>query len=654
MEIIQSKKGQTLIELIIVFALLALLLPVLLVGLTSSREGKPEQIQRLSAVTTLKETQEALRSIRDRGWSAFSTNGTFHPVVSGSRWILSAGAGLSSGYTTAVEISDVYRDEDGTITPSGGILDPSTKKVITTISWSTPHASSVSSTNFFTRFRSNLANSSTTKIDFEAGVATGTAVVETHGSLIPNDGEIILGAGGHGNWCSPDLTTTTLDLPKNGVANGVWAIEGNVSAVTGENASGISYANVLVDSTIPPIASIEGTFDGYKTNSVFMDQNYAYISTDTNSKEVVVIDLNQLNPSTKKYSESGYFDAAGNNSATSVFVSGSVGYVISGSILYSFDLSSKTGSRAQLGAVNLISVGKKVVVFGEYAYVALLNDSTQLQIIQVANGGRNLSVVGQAGLLGEDATDLVVNSTGTRTYISTQVASSKQEFFIVDTSIKTGNRPVVGSYDTNGMNPKGVAITTGNRAILVGVGAEEYQVVNIANETAPVRCGGLQTTTGINGVSALVESDGDAYSYIITGDLTSELKIIIGGPGGQFATSGTYVSNAFDAGAAVAFNRFSSTVSQPDQTEIKMQVAVADAVGGSCIGASYTFVGPDPGNPTTSYFTPSGSSISAAVPAFSSGSYVNPGRCFKYRVFMTTSDISNSPVFEDFTLNYSP
>ncbi|PIY69473.1 hypothetical protein COY90_00475, partial [Candidatus Roizmanbacteria bacterium CG_4_10_14_0_8_um_filter_39_9] len=575
-------------------------------------------------------------------------------VISGSRWILSAGDGVSQGYTTSVIISDVYRDVNGTITELGGTLDPSTKKVVTTVSWTTPHASSVSSTNLFTRFRSNLVNASTTKIDFEAGVVTGTAVVETTGSSIPNDGEIILGAGGHGNWCSPDLTTTTLDLPKNGVANGVWAIEGKVSAVTGENASGVSYANILVNGSVPSIASIEGTFDGYKTNSVFMDHDYAYISTDTNAKEVAIINLNQLDPFTKKYSESGYFDAPGNDAATSIYVSESVGYVISGSKLYTFDLLSKSGARPQLGSVNLISVGKKVFVQGSYAYVALLNDSTQLQIVQVTNGGRNLSVVGQASLTAEDATDLVVNSTGTRTYIATSLASSSREFFIVDTSVKTGNRPVVGSYDTNGMNPKGVAITTGNRAIIVGSGAEEYQVVNIANETAPVRCGGLQTTTGVNGISALVEADGDAYSYIITGDLYSELKIIIGGPGGQFSTSGTYVSNAFDANSSAAFNRFSATVSQPDQTEIKMQVAAADAVYGSCVGITYTFVGPDPNNPTTSYFTPVGNSISGSIPTFSTGSYINPARCFKYKIFMTTSDITNSPVFEDFTLNYSP
>jgi len=104
----------------------------------------------------------------------------------------------------------------------------------------------------------------------------------------------------------------------------------------------------------------------------------------------------------------------------------------------------------------------------------------------------------------------------------------------------------------------------------------------------------------------------------------------------------------------VAFNRFSATVNQLSQTTIKLQVAAAAAVSGSCTDAVFTYVGPN--GSASDYFYPSGNSISASVPISSSGpgSYINPGRCFRYKVFFTTSDILQSPTLYDFSVNYSP
>ena len=68
--------------------------------------------------------------------------------------------------------------------------------------------------------------------------------------------------------------------------------------------------------------------------------------------------------------------------------------------------------------------------------------------------------------------------------------------------------------------------------MLVGTKGEEYQLVDIANEATPSRCGGLNIDTGVKGVSSVLEADGDSYSYIITGDSAAELKVIEGGPGG--------------------------------------------------------------------------------------------------------------------------
>jgi type II secretory pathway pseudopilin PulG len=86
-----GRKGSSLIELVLIFALAAILLPVLISGMTSSREGKAQQVQKFTAVSLLKETAEAIKSIKERGWNSFPSNGTYHPIITSNKWTLSTG-----------------------------------------------------------------------------------------------------------------------------------------------------------------------------------------------------------------------------------------------------------------------------------------------------------------------------------------------------------------------------------------------------------------------------------------------------------------------------------------------------------------------------------------------------------------------------------
>lgn len=638
-----QSRGQMIVELLIAISLMALLLPAIISGLISSREGKAQQKQRLDAILLLKEAEEAVRTVRESGWIDISQNGTYHPEISGSNWILVNNEETTNGFNRRIVIDDVYRDITGSIVQSGGTLDPSTKKITSTVSWDLPYLSNINSTVYISRFPENYAYIQTTEEDFNSGTADGTVVTNSNG------GEIILGAGGHGSWCAPDLAIASIDLPKQGVANAITAIEGQAFAGTGENASGVSFAEVKISNPpfpTPPAGTINGTFDGYKTNDVFGETNYAYLATDNNSKEIVIIDLTQKDQY-GKFSEVGYFNAPGNTQGDSIFVTGNIGFMTASNKLYTFDLSAKTGARGQLGTATLAGTGKSTVVVGNFAYVAVDSSSTQLQIIEISPDGSTLTIVGQASLNGDDGRDVYVNSTATRAYLVTEASSSKREFFIIDITTKTDNRPTIGTYEANGLDPKAVTIVPGNKAIIVGIGGEEYQVINITNENNPTYCGGLQINTGVNGLSSVLESDGDAYSYIITGDATAELKIIEGGPGGQFSSSGTFESATFDtASDETAFNSLTFTADTPFQTNLSFQVAVADSIGGSCDSVTYTYVGPD--GTSSSYFTTQG-----AIPLITSGSYSNPGRCFRYKAYLSTGDITFSPVLYDFSVNYS-
>ncbi|MBI4097709.1 MAG: hypothetical protein HY426_01600 [Candidatus Levybacteria bacterium] len=646
-----NEKGQSLVELLVAIGLATLLLPALLTGISASRGGRAQHDQRLQASSYLRQAQEAVRSIAQQGWSGIATNGTYYPEISGNSWILTPGTQDLNGLSLGITISDTYRDSSGAIVESGGTIDPSTKKVVVYVSWADPYVSSVSAASYFTRYK-NTSYLETLAADFNAGINEGTTVTNNSG------GEVILGAGGQGDWCKPSTSIVAqLDLPKQGVADAITAIEGRVFVGTGDNSSGVSFANVAISNANPPVPSIVGTFDGYKTNGVFGETDYAYIATDDPHKEVVIIDL-RTKDANNKYSEIGFFNAPTNKKGDQVWVSGNVGYMITEKKLYSFDLTSKNGSRPILDPDGVtVGDGTRVVVVGTYAYVTIKGSSIELQIIDVINPN-NLTIVGQADLIGKDAKDLFVNALGTRTYLVTGKQDTLPEFFIVDTSVKTGNRPVIGSYDANGMEPKAVTVVPGNRAIIVGkegtANSEEYQVIDITNEASPIRCGGLnlgdQDVRKINGISSVLEADGDAYSYIMTGDSSFELKIIEGGPGGQYSSSGTFISATFDPGYQTAFNRFNVSLNRPNATDIKFQVAVSSAVGGSCNGASFSFVGPD--STSATFFT---TSVTSGTQAFSYPIPItlNPGRCFKYKVYFSTTDFISSPIFYDIAVNYS-
>ncbi len=157
----------------------------------------------------------------------------------------------------------------------------------------------------------------------------------------------------------------------------------------------------------------------------------------------------------------------------------------------------------------------------------------------------------------------------------------------------------------------------------------------------------------MHGIASALLDNGNAYSYIITGDATAELKIILGGAGGQYVSSGTFESPTFSAPYMTVFNSFLANVSQPGDTSIKIQVASSLPVAGSCTGVAFSYVGPN-GDPAQ-YFTPGSDPnvIKAPIPILQSGSYANPGQCFRYKVWFNSSTITSTPILYDFILNYA-
>src|SRR3989344_9443253 len=112
--------GETLIELLMIIGLTGIILPALFSGFVATRQGKAQQQQRQEATMMLKETAEAVRSVRENGWSTFAVNGTYHPELSGNTWTLVSDPQTINGLTRQVVVSDVQRNINNAIVPAGG------------------------------------------------------------------------------------------------------------------------------------------------------------------------------------------------------------------------------------------------------------------------------------------------------------------------------------------------------------------------------------------------------------------------------------------------------------------------------------------------------------------------------------------------------
>ncbi|HUD44123.1 MAG TPA: type II secretion system protein [Patescibacteria group bacterium] len=665
-----SFKGQTLVELLLVIGLATIILPGLMVGLIASRGGRAQQDQQLQASTQIQQIQEAMRSIRESGWSNIATDGVYHPVVNGSIWTLASGSATLNGYTQQVTISDVYRDSNDNIVSTGGTLDPSTKLLTTTVSWNTPYPSSLKSLMYLTRYLNSASDTDTTVNDFSTGSQSGTIITNVNG------GEVSLSTSGNADWCNPQNSLiNTLTLPKQG--NTISALPGGAYVGTGDGTQGVTFVNVGISQPNPPtnpVATVSGTFSSnYQTNAIFSDGRYIYLAANGSSSQVIILDITKT-----PYTKVGWIDVPGGDSANGIYVVNNTAFVTSGDSLYTFDITNKTGDhKTPLDSSGLINgvfgifsnpnqTAQQVVVANNNVYVSTTNSLFGLQVFSVDSNGQ-LNWVGLAQLSWQQAAQgLTISTDGKTVYmafdggvnVNGSGAYFSKGFFIIDVahpdSILFFNwYPTIGWYNTGSTDPAGIAVPTANRAIIVGSGGtQQYLVIDITNPASPMLCGGMAISSGISGVSSVTLSNNTAYSYIITGESKNQFKIIQGGSGGAFTMSGIYESATFNPGFQASFDSFQAVASQPASTQIKLQVAVAAPLNGNCANAVFTYLGPN--SDPNQYFTPIGSSLSASIPFGTiNPNYQNPGNCYRFKAFLSTTTATQSPSLNSITTSYS-
>lgn len=662
------KRGQTLIELILIIGIMAIILPALFAGFLTTRASKPQTVVRERAIESLKEVEAAVRNIQNTDWPALNVNGIYHTEISNSKWILRPATFTDpNGLTQSIEISDVYRDVNGKIVLNGGDIDPATKRLTISISWDKPRNSQIQSEMFVVNTR-NFTALHTSVDDFNPGIFVSTVVANTSG------GEVILEqSSGASDWCKPqESVVEAITLPKKGNAIYSPAV-GKAYIASGDGLAGESFINASITYPPPPAspsASILATHNGnYKTNSIFSDDNYAYLAIDGSSDQVRIINI-----SSQPYTQVGTINLPSNTNANGIFVDGNTAYVTSSNKLYKVDVTNKNGSHAPSSSKNMTwnlfetALAKQVVVVENRVFVAVEGVLFGLQIYNKQD--LKLYGIGRPNFRSSPQ-GLYVKNDGSRAYVvfSGGQGAFQRGFFIVNTiatkkeslwipSFAYYYHRLVGSYNTGSLNPTSMSLAPdgANRALLGGIGsAYKYQVIDISNESNPVFCGGLDIPSGVTGVSGALDQFSNAYSFILTGTGSKEFKIIkggAGGGGGGYAGSGTFESTPINASQSAVFNRFKANVNKPSNTQIQLQIGIANVgISGTCTDAQFTYIGPD--KSTSTYFEPNGNVIEGAIPLGDVDPfYENPGQCLKYKTYYTNSN-ADTPILYDFLVNYT-
>ena len=240
-----------------------------------------------------------------------------------------------------------------------------------------------------------------------------------------------------------------------------------------------------------------------------------------------------------------------------------------------------------------------------YLFASLDWDWYEFAIVDVSNPS-GMFITSQTSVNNQQVYDMHVSSNGNRVYFGTNASSYENEFFIIDTTSKSGKRPVIASLDMGGTTVRGITvIEEDSTIILVGTGGTEYKVYTYQSESNPLYCGGMQINSGIYDISSAVDVLENAFSYIVTGDTGSEFKILRGGPGvgtedgGAYVSMGVYHSAVKDTGHNGS-NFYSLEVAGtvPEDTSINVWLRASDDSSFSGV----EWIGPD-GTEDTSFST---------------------------------------------------
>lgn len=611
-----NQYGETLVEVLVAIALAGILIPVLATALATASAARPMAEKQLQATSLLREATAALGVVEENGWAGLS-NGTYHPVVSGSTWALVAGPEVINGFTRQMVVANAQRDASGNVVESGGISDPATRKITTIVSWTQPYSGSVEVTNYLTHWRGGATVARTTQAEFNAGLLVNTVTTATGG------GDVQLAQQTTQSWASPLLA---------GALNGSGTTDGfdvYVDAATSRAYLAQGTTLNIVNISNPASPALLGSYAvGSNVNGVYVSGNYAYLATASNTAELTVVDV--TTPASPTLADT--LNLGGTADGFSVFVSGTYAYVGKGvsttagdNELYIVNVATPTNITLS-GSLNVTANVNSVYVSGNYAYLATAVTTAELTIANITNK----AAPSAAGVYDASGTSVGndVFAIGTTVYLGKANNTTGAEFFIINAATPA-SPTLVGSYEA-AANINGVYIVGTEAFLATAITGAQFRVLNIATPATPTLLGSYNHGSTTNDIMVV-----NNMAYLASTSNTQELLIVQRGlVGSGYLTSGTYESATITLASEAAFNYLSYTTTAPAGTTIGLQIAT------NSDNATWNYIGPD-GTAATYY------SANGAIPyAAAAGRYV------RIKAYLTSAG-ATTPSLLDFTVGYT-
>lgn len=577
-----------------------------------------------------------------------------YPQVNSGSWELVDGSEtINDFFTRKIEMEDVRRDPtNGDIVDDGGVIDPSIKKFIVTVSWNKPRNLNIVKEIYLTRYSGNTNWTETTEAEFLDGTADDIEVTNDEG------GEIKLAYG-----------------------EGEGSHTGNRFSVFGENDT------IQLDDRDKKVSY---RFTAQYTKTV--DKIRVYISN-----------ANKNNMPTYRYGLQGdnngspdgtWLGATQNGYSDEQYYESDEGWVeitlgenvdITEDSVYHLVIEYKSGSINAGQSITLRSLNPLNLIVPYDS-----SDDENLMIRWTEDGGSNWEDVNLTPVYMLMFTDTDPEAEGNPYYSANdeQVYGDhfKGEIFKYEDNTEFFNRLSVyvkkkpgegeGQIPEEDLNVTIVDVTDpeNEQELFTGVFISkndittDYQLHEIpldpdisfieghdykfymhSEGTSQNRSYHIEHAVnedqspdnninyqGLNGKYTVSDDAGSTWNTFDNEDTMFRLSAIA--DTGYF-TEGEYTSSTFDAGTEVSFNKIMWTeLINAGITNIEFQIAT------NSDNATWNFVGPD-GTSATRYTDPDG----GAIPLL-----YTQGRYVKYKIFLTTVDNAQTPIVYDVSINYSP
>ena len=510
-----NKEGFSILEAVIAMALFMLLATAVVGIFVIGSQGSKQGVEYVVAAGYLQEATEAVRSIRNRDYAEI-TAGTYGLDTSSGYYEFDGTSDVLDEYTRTITIEDVERDGSNNIVASGGADDPNTKRVTVNITWDTLTGKNQNVDHVF--YIHNFVSEVTWVQDLTSEFDSGN--FHSSDSASSDDGEVVL-RGMQADWSGLSVAYD-VDLEGNGDRVALYYDETqDLLFSLSENTTDNEFQAIQVhgSSTATPTELRGFDVGGANGTDFVISGDYAYIATEDNSAEIMVVDIFTM-------TQVNTIDLAGNGDATGVDITGSTLVIVRDNSgdeeMYFYDVSTPEGTLTELGSTELSENMTDVVVSSSYAFATSTDNTDELFVVRISD----YTEVNTVNLTGDENAN-ALTLVGSNLYIVKNDDGSEEDVYLLDVSSPEGSITTTSSLDT-GTDNNDIVIDADEDFAFVATddNSEEVLVIDLSSFTA-TQTGNTNSNSNANAIAQF-----GGQLFVGTDDDSRELALFKTNEGG--------------------------------------------------------------------------------------------------------------------------